>query len=117
MVGRELAATAASYLSQDPFSFDQLQPHIQSGSTMTGSSGLGLNSGSGAGSGVQQGHSGNATSMGHVSGAGSYPLQHIGAGGSAIAAAASQAIAATQQLTGRRTVTIFDLNLNSIFKI
>lgn len=103
MVGRELAATAASYLSQDPFSFDQLQPHIQSGSTMTGSSGLGLNSGSGAGSSVQQGHSGNATSMGHVSGAGSYPLQHIGAGGSAIAAAASQAIAATQQLTGRRT--------------
>jgi len=34
-----------------------------------------------------------------------FPLQHMGAGGSgnAIAVAASQAIAATQQLTGRRT--------------
>jgi inhibitor of growth protein 3 len=31
----------------------------------------------------------------------SFPLQHIGVGGNAIAAAASQAIAATQQLSGR----------------
>ena len=44
------------------------------------------------------------------SGAGSsttYPLQHMGAGGNAIAAAASQAIAATQQLVpGRRTSSL-----------
>lgn len=38
---------------------------------------------------------------------GTYPLQHMGAGGNAIAAAASQAIAATQQLaTGRRTSSL-----------
>ena len=115
MVGRDLSATAASYLGQDPFSFDQLQPHIQTGSTMAGSmastSALGLSSGSLAGSGGihQQGQGGSGTTIGHVPGAGSYPLQHIGAGGSAIAAAASQAIAATQQLTGRRTVIIFSL--------
>ena len=36
----------------------------------------------------------------------SYSLHHIGAGGNAIAAAASQAIAATQQLTGRRTSSL-----------
>jgi len=36
----------------------------------------------------------------------SYPLQHMGAGGNAIAQAASQAIAATQQLTGRRTSSL-----------
>ena len=36
-----------------------------------------------------------------------YPLQHMGAGGNAIAAAASQAIAATQQLVpGRRTSSL-----------
>lgn len=36
-----------------------------------------------------------------------YPLQHMGAGGSAIAAAASQAIAATQQyVPGRRTSSL-----------
>ena len=33
-------------------------------------------------------------------------LQHMGAGGNAIAQAASQAIAATQQLTGRRTSSL-----------
>ena len=108
MLGRDLAATAASYLTQDTFSFDQLQPHIQAASSVTGNisggSSMGLNSGNtiGTGSLHQQTQSGNA--IGNVSGAGSYPLQHIGAGGSAIAAAASQAIAATQQLTGRRTV-------------
>ena len=122
MVGRDLAVTAASYLGQDPFSFDQLQPHIQTGSSMTGSiagpSGLSLNSGSVVGSGVhQQGQGGSGAAIGHVSGAGSYPLQHIGAGGSAIAAAASQAIAATQQLTGRRTViTFFGLNKTNFIK-
>jgi hypothetical protein len=31
------------------------------------------------------------------------PLQHFGVGANPLAAAASQAIAATQQLTGRRT--------------
>merc|ERR1712025_988881 len=36
----------------------------------------------------------------------SYSLQHIGTGSNAIAAAASQAIAATQQLTGRRTSSL-----------
>lgn len=36
----------------------------------------------------------------------SYPLQHMGPGGNAIAQAASQAIAATQQLTGRRTSSL-----------
>jgi inhibitor of growth protein 3 len=35
-----------------------------------------------------------------------YPLQHMGPGGNAIAQAASQAIAATQQLTGRRTSSL-----------
>ena len=33
-------------------------------------------------------------------------LQHIGVGGNAIAAAASQAIAATQQLSGRRSSSL-----------
>ena len=43
-----------------------------------------------------------AASSSHV-----YPLQHMGAGGSAIAAAASQAIAATQQyVPGRRTSSL-----------
>ncbi len=38
---------------------------------------------------------------------GTYPLQHMGAGGNAIAAAASQAIAATQQMVpGRRTSSL-----------
>ena len=114
LIGRDLAATAASYLGQDSFSFDQLQPHIQtSSSSVTGNitggpSGLGMNSGNvigHQGGTHQQGQSGSSTNIGNVSGAGSYPLQHIGAGGSAIAAAASQAIAATQQLTGRRTVS------------
>ena len=36
----------------------------------------------------------------------SFSLQHIGAGGNAIAAAASQAIAATQQLSGRRSSSL-----------
>jgi inhibitor of growth protein 3 len=36
----------------------------------------------------------------------SFPLQHIGVGGNAIAAAASQAIAATQQLSGRRSSSL-----------
>ena len=40
------------------------------------------------------------------SAASSYPLQHMGPGGNAIAQAASQAIAATQQLTGRRTSSL-----------
>lgn len=41
------------------------------------------------------------------SGSNTYPLQHMGAGGSAIAAAASQAIAATQQFVpGRRTSSL-----------
>ena len=36
-----------------------------------------------------------------------YPLQHMGTGGNALAAAASQAIAATQQLVpGRRTSSL-----------
>ena len=114
MLGRDLAATAANYLGQDSFTFDQLQPHIQTGSSTTtgnisgGPSGLGMNSGNviGAGGTNQQGQPGSGAGVGNVSGAGSYPLQHIGAGGSAIAAAASQAIAATQQLTGRRTVSV-----------
>ena len=116
MVGRDLAATAASYLGQDPFSFDQLQPHIQTTVTggVTGASGLGISNAGGtivAGtSGIhQQGQSGSGATIGHVSGAGTYPLQHMGAGGNAIAAAASQAIAATQQLTGRRTVIYYTL--------
>lgn len=41
-----------------------------------------------------------------LAGGHTYPLQHMGAGGNAIAAAASQAIAATQQLTGRRTSSL-----------
>ena len=113
LIGRDLASVSASYLGQESFSFDQLQPHIQtSSSSVTGNitggpSGLQMNSGNviGAGGTHQQGQSGSST--GNVTGAGSYPLQHIGAGGSAIAAAASQAIAATQQLTGRRTVRVF----------
>lgn len=102
MIGRDVAATAASYLGQDSFSFEQLQP-IQPGSNVSGSiqssSGISANSGGIIGTSQQP----QQPAM-NVSGAGSYPLQHIGAGGSAIAAAASQAIAATQQLTGRRTV-------------
>ena len=118
MIGREVAATAASYLGQDSFSFDQLQPHIQAGSNVSGnipsSSGIGASSGGiiGAGSIHQQGQAAGSSGVGNVSGAGSYPLQHIGAGGSAIAAAASQAIAATQQLTGRRTVN--NVNLRAL---
>ena len=111
--GRELASMSASYLGQDPFSFDQLQPHIQTTVTggVTGTSGLNISSPGGtyaAGtSGIhQQGQSGSGAAIGHVSGAGTYPLQHMGAGGNAIAAAASQAIAATQQLTGRRTASL-----------
>ena len=107
MIGREVAATAASYLG-DSFSFDQLQPHIQAGSNVSGSiqgsPGIGASNGGVIGA-SQQAQVAGGSGIGNVSGAGSYPLQHIGAGGSAIAAAASQAIAATQQLTGRRTVT------------
>ena len=113
MVGRDLASTSASYLGQDPFSFDQLQPHIQTTVTggMTGTSGLNIsNPGgtlvAGTSGSLQQGQSGSGTTSGHVPGAGTYPLQHMGAGGNAIAAAASQAIAATQQLTGRRTASL-----------
>ena len=40
------------------------------------------------------------------SGTSSYPLQHMGSTGNPIAQAASQAIAATQQLTGRRTSSL-----------
>ena len=110
MIGRDVAATAASYLGQDSFSFEQLQP-IQPGSNVSGniqsSSGISANSGGIIGA-SQQPQGVGSTAM-NVSGAGSYPLQHIGAGGSAIAAAASQAIAATQQLTGRRTVRSYNL--------
>ena len=112
MIGRDVTAAAASYLAQDSFSFDQLQPHIQAGSNVSGNipstSGIGASSGGiiGTGNVHQQGQGPGSSGIGNVSGAGSYPLQHIGAGGSAIAAAASQAIAATQQLTGRRTVNI-----------
>ena len=110
MLGRDLASTAASYLGHDSFTLDQVQPHMQTGSPLvgniSGSSGGGLGSGNVIGSGLhQQGNLNSGSGMGNTSGAGSYPLQHIGAGGSAIAAAASQAIAATQQLTGRRTVS------------
>ena len=107
MIGRDVAATAASYLG-DSFSFEQLQPHIQPGSNVSGSiqgsPGIGASNGGVIGA-SQQAQVAGGSGIGNVSGAGSYPLQHIGAGGSAIAAAASQAIAATQQLTGRRTVT------------
>jgi len=111
MLGRDLASTAASYLGHDSFTLDQVQPHIQTGSPLvgniSGSSGGGLGSGNVIGSGLhQQGNLNSGSGMGNTSGAGSYPLQHIGAGGSAIAAAASQAIAATQQLTGRRTASL-----------
>ena len=48
------------------------------------------------------GTSGHANSLPNSS----FSLQHIGAGGNAIAAAASQAIAATQQLSGRRSSSL-----------
>jgi len=108
MIGRDVAATAASYLG-DSFSFEQLQPHIQPGSNVSGSiqgsPGIGASNGGVIGA-SQQAQVAGGSGIGNVSGAGSYPLQHIGAGGSAIAAAASQAIAATQQLTGRRTASL-----------
>jgi len=74
------------------------------GGNIQSSSGISANSGGIIGASQQP--QGVGSSAMNVSGAGSYPLQHIGAGGSAIAAAASQAIAATQQLTGRRTASL-----------
>ena len=56
--------------------------------------------------GSSSGASALAGGMGGGLGPNSYPLQHMGAGGNAIAQAASQAIAATQQLTGRRTSSL-----------
>ena len=48
-----------------------------------------------------------STSAGVPTGLSTYPLQHMGTGGNALAAAASQAIAATQQLVpGRRTSSL-----------
>ena len=47
-----------------------------------------------------------STSGGQGGGPSTLSLQHIGVGGNAIAAAASQAIAATQQLSGRRSSSL-----------